>query len=107
MLSAVPDLKSGLASPIDFVLRKIAHITEYGILAWFFIRLGYSERKPGQNRIILLISWLAVTLYAVTDELHQSLVLGRQGTVIDVLIDSAGGLAAVLIWQLIKKTKIS
>lgn len=37
-LSSQPGLKSGLLWPYDFILRKLAHITEYAILFLLIIR---------------------------------------------------------------------
>ena len=43
------------------------------------------------------VAFVVGVLYAVTDELHQMLVPGRQGSLRDVLIDAAGVLAGVAI----------
>jgi VanZ family protein len=88
-LSAQPDLNSGLGT-LDFVLRKVAHMTEYGLLWLLWLRVLKYEQP---------LLALAITLaYAGTDELHQSFVEGRHGTPIDVMIDAAGiGVAALLL----------
>lgn len=84
-LSAQPDLSSGLGS-WDLVLRKLAHMTEYGLLYVLWRRA-----LPGAHA--LAAAAIAVG-YAVTDEWHQTVVPGRHGTPRDVLIDAAGvGLA--------------
>jgi VanZ family protein len=80
-LSAQPDLNSGLGD-WDFVLRKLAHMTEYGVLALLWWR-ALRTRSP-------LPAALIAIAYAVTDEYHQSFVAGRHGTPVDVLIDAAG-----------------
>lgn len=80
-LSAQPDLGSGLGS-WDLVLRKLAHMVEYGLL-FLLWRRALPAASP----------WAAAAIavgYAATDELHQSFVDGRQGTPVDVLIDAAG-----------------
>jgi VanZ family protein len=88
-LSAQPDLGTDLGT-IDLVLRKCAHMTEYGLLwvLWF--------RAFGWRR-----GWLAATIaigYAMTDELHQTGVDGRHGTPVDVLVDATGvAIAALLV----------
>jgi VanZ family protein len=81
VLSAQPHLSTGLGT-WDFVLRKAAHMTEYGLL-WF---LWY--RALGFRSL-----WTAVAItvaYAATDEFHQTYVAGRHGTPVDVLIDCVG-----------------
>lgn len=101
-LSSQPDLKSGLENRVDFVLRKLAHITEYGILtflAWrsFISSLGSSTSKLSK---ILIYAVIFSALYAISDEYHQFFVQGRVGSPIDVLIDSIGIIATAF---LIKK----
>jgi VanZ family protein len=80
-LSAQPDLSSGLGG-WDMVLRKLAHMTEYGLLFVLWRRA-----LPG------LSPWAAAAIavgYAITDEYHQTFVSGRHGAPLDVLIDAAG-----------------
>ena len=88
VLSAQPDLNSGLGV-WDTVLRKLAHMAEFGLLWWLWWRaLGFGHPAPS----------IAIALaYAVTDEFHQSFVEGRNGTPVDVLIDAAGAGAAMLL----------
>jgi VanZ family protein len=87
-LSAQPDLSSGLGTA-DLVLRKCAHMTEYGLLWWLWRRaLG-----PGTGATAAAIA----LLYAATDELHQTFVHGRHGSPIDVGIDGVGVLCAWLV----------
>ncbi|MBR2778883.1 MAG: VanZ family protein [Firmicutes bacterium] len=50
-------------------------------------------------------AWLFGTFYAVTDEVHQMLVPGRSGECRDVLIDSAGVLAGILLVIIVFKIK--
>jgi len=90
-LSNQPYLKSDLPNQWDFILRKIAHITEYAILAWLLIRaLQGNKLTWGQLTLAVVLS----ILYAVSDEYHQTFVLGREGTFRDVSIDSFGVLLA-------------
>jgi VanZ family protein len=90
-LSAQPNLSSGLGD-WDLVLRKLAHMTEYGLLWLLWWRaLGY--RRPGGAAAITLA-------YAATDELHQTFVTGRHGTPVDVLIDGVGVAVAATLVQL-------
>ena len=86
--SAQPDLGTGLGV-WDLVLRKLAHMAEYGLL-WFLWHRALGWRSPAVA--------VAITLaYAAGDELHQSFVEGRHGTPVDVLVDAAGVAAAVLL----------
>jgi VanZ like family len=87
-LSAQPHLSSGLGF-LDLILRKAAHMTEYGLL-WFLWFRAFGHRR----------AWLAVVItvaYAATDEYHQSFVAGRHGTPVDVLIDAVGIAIAIAV----------
>ena len=92
-LSAQPDLNSGLGT-WDTVLRKLAHMAEFGLLWW----LWYRALGPRH-----LVTAAAIAIgYAMSDELHQSFVEGRHGSPWDVAIDALGvGLAglAVVLWH--------
>ena len=79
--SAQPDLSSGLGT-WDTILRKAAHMAEYGLL-WLLWWRAFGYRNAAAAAGIAIG-------YAVTDEYHQSFVEGRHGTPVDVLIDAAG-----------------
>lgn len=79
VLSSIPGLGTGLGT-WDLALRKLAHATEFAILAALLVRAVNDLR-------------LAVAIgiaYAISDEIHQSFVSGRHGAPLDVAIDSAG-----------------
>jgi VanZ family protein len=86
-LSAQPNLNSGLGI-WDLMGRKLAHMAAFGLL-WALWR-----RALGRP-----LAALAITLaYAASDELHQSFVRGRNGSLWDVAIDAAGVGLAMLAW---------
>ena len=85
--SAIPSLGTGLGT-WDLVLRKLAHMAEYAVLA------ALLWRALGAYRLTFALA----VAYAATDELHQHFVAGRHAAVRDVVIDAAGaavGLALV------------
>ena len=92
-LSAQPSLDSGLGW-VDDVGRKLVHFGSYALLCALWQRL---LRGAGvERRRAALLAFAVTSLYAVSDELHQSTVAGRHGTPLDWVIDSAGAaLAAV------------
>jgi len=88
-LSSLPSIGTDLGA-IDLILRKAAHMTEFGLL-WLLINraLGWNASRAAA---------VAAIAYSVTDEIHQTTVDGRHGTPVDVLIDAAGvALAALLL----------
>lgn len=86
------------ASPVgwqDFIVRKTSHFLEYAILFVLYNRgLSSTTRLPIKKRLFLALA-LAIG-YAMTDELHQTTVLGRTGKPTDILIDSLGAVAGLL-----------
>ena len=74
-----------------FLLRKVAHFSEYALLCALWFR-ALRDALPLDRAVAAGVG--ICVAYAVTDELHQTLVDGRIGTWHDVLIDAAGALAA-------------
>jgi VanZ family protein len=85
-LSSIPSLDSGLGT-WDTVLRKLAHLAEYAVLGALLYRA--LRREPAAIAL--------GSLYAVTDEVHQAFVSGRQGSPLDWLIDTVGVVAGALL----------
>ena len=97
-------------APIDremlvFVVRKGAHFTEYMILGGFLVPAVKEWMAVDTTPVPVvrerITAWLAGTLYAVTDEIHQSFVPGRSCELRDMGIDSCGVLAGVLVVSLV------
>jgi len=93
MFSSMP---TGYASEIqwkDFIVKKSAHLVEFSILAVLLFRLlinsGMEKRKAGYWAVFLSV------FYAVTDEVHQIFTPGRDPTVRDIAIDTAGAVFGV------------
>jgi VanZ family protein len=83
-LSSIPDLGTGLGG-WDLALRKAAHFGEYAILGALLARALYNTMAAWA-----WIAWLAGAVYAMSDELHQHFVPGRQASPVDVVIDAVG-----------------
>ena len=89
---------------LDHIVRKTAHFMEYALLAAAWV-LHFVVRKKGYH-IGAYLSILFTSLYAVTDELHQTFVPGRSGQISDVLLDSCGAVTGALLFlSLIKIIK--
>ena len=90
LLSAQPSLDLGLGL-IDKIGRKLVHAAEYALLAalwWRALRTRLDERRAALAALVLS------SLYAASDEWHQSFVEGRHGSPLDVAFDAAGILLA-------------
>jgi VanZ family protein len=113
----------------SFVIRKVAHALEFGVLTVLtylsfassarisekksFIEMSSTDMKSGFEMNASFSLW-ATVLYAVFDEYHQIFVFERNGSIIDVLIGIAGGLAVIVFIRIIhaisfivKKIKLS
>ena len=90
---------------LELVIRKAAHMTEYAILFLLsylaMVKISMSQSRFYNRSIAVLIS----LLYACSDEMHQLLVPGRSGRMIDVGIDMAGVLIVLICMILSKNTK--
>lgn len=93
------EARTELMESINHIVRKTAHFCEYAILAAAFALHFYVRRRKGRwlyGKAIIFAS-----LYAATDEFHQTLVPGRGGMVKDVLLDSAGAVTGTFCFFLI------
>lgn len=104
-LSAQPNLGSWMSNPLENILRKGAHFAEYGLLAFFLWRLFYSGWKFFLGTSFA-ISLFLVTLYASSDEFHQFFVDGRNGSIIDVVVDFFSAFIILQFMILLVKRKL-
>lgn len=86
---------------LSFIIRKLAHFTEYLILG--FLTINMLNKNDISKKY--LISILICIIYATSDEIHQIFVPGRACQIRDILIDSIGSITGVYLDKLIN-TKI-
>ena len=90
--------KEYYAGQIELPVRKLAHKTEYCILA---ICISFPLYVYGLRGFWLFIfAGLFCVAFACTDEFHQSFVAGRSPAKTDVVIDSLGALIGIVLVQL-------
>ncbi|MGM0440991.1 MAG: VanZ family protein [Elusimicrobiota bacterium] len=98
--SSVPSLKSPFGI-WDLYLRKAAHVGVYFIL-YILVIFNFTRKNLKARILALVIS----SVYAVTDEYHQSFVPGRHMSLYDMAFDWIGcllGYASIYL----KKYKIT
>jgi VanZ family protein len=99
-----PHLAASGLDQMQFIIRKLGHLTEYAILALLIWRLinHYQFRTLHPRLEIQAIqAWVLATIYAVTDEYHQSFYRSRFASPWDVAIDATGAMIAlVAVWWL-------
>lgn len=88
--------QSNITHTITFLVRKTAHFLEYFILGILSATTAFTYK---QNKFYFKIfgAILFSILYAVSDEVHQYFVPGRACRLLDIGIDSAGSICAVLL----------
>lgn len=79
---------------IDVVVKKSGHAAGFGALALAFAS-ALPEGRPIKRRYV--VAWVLTLAYALTDEFHQSFVLTRNASALDVLIDSIGAAGSLLL----------
>lgn len=87
------------ADLIHFLIRKCAHVTLYFLLA---VSVSLPLYVYGLRGIpLMLVAGAFCVAFACGDEFHQSLVEGRGPSKRDVLIDSAGVFAGVIVVRIV------
>ena len=81
---------------VHFLVRKAAHLAEYGILGALLLRAVRDERKGWSVRWSAAAVLIAAVV-ASTDEWHQTLMPSRTGTVSDVVLDTVGAAVAQIL----------
>lgn len=84
---------------LTYIIRKFAHFTLYfiGALPVLMLLKTYNITKLKQY----IFTVLFCCIYACTDELHQLLIQGRNGNVIDVIIDTLGCVFGIIFIKIV------
>ncbi len=94
--------QTALTKSVSLFVRKAAHFSEFfvlGFLSTLYLKT-FEKPRPFLRAVLALIF---CALYAMSDELHQYFVPGRACRPLDVLIDSGGALAAIIIVSIFSK----
>lgn len=100
LLWLFPDISEARLASVHFSTRKAAHFIEYAILAFLARRAFITSTSESLKNHWFLLSLIYVVVVAVIDELHQTFVPTRTGSIYDSGIDVAGGftLLVVTLW---------
>lgn len=93
------EYQGDLEAVLEPVIRKMGHVSEYaamGMLVYVLLSQWIIKRK-----IPFTLLWVAIS--AAGDEFHQTFVPGRSGNVVDVFIDTGGGMLGIIICIVILK----
>lgn len=83
--------RSQVASPDIANIDKVTHFSVFGLLATLVCRLGSGWRAA-------VYAWIAVAVFGMLDEWHQSFVPGRSTELADWIADSLGAAVAVFLY---------
>lgn len=96
-LSSIHRAPVAMRQPLVEQGLNLSHFFFYAILA-AFVGLALSGRAPGAGiRHAGIVTFIVVSLFAVTDEWHQSMVPGRSASLGDLAVDLAGLCVVLLI----------
>jgi VanZ family protein len=101
-----PQISFATLNAIQFGIRKLGHLTEYGILAmllWRALRGG--TRRQMKMSILFLVAWVACVVFAASDEFHQSFVPSRTASPTDVMIDICGAFFGLVVCLMFARRK--
>jgi len=90
-------------------IRKLAHLSEYAILAFWASRAFWSSSVEFLQRYWFIFSLALVFLVASIDEYNQSFNLLRTGSIYDVWLDVSGGLLMIIVlkvWAVFNARKV-
>jgi VanZ family protein len=104
LLWLYPEISEARIALAHFLVRKAGHLTEYAILALLAARALSGSFHEALRRRWFYFSLLLVTVYALSDEFHQSFVPSRTASIYDSLIDIAGGMTA-LVWFALRRRR--
>lgn len=88
-LSSFNKLEISPVSWKDFVLRKFAHFWEYVFLYLLIFRAAKNSSHFKALKLLFFSLFLTI-FYSLSDELHQTFIVGRSGRLFDVGVDSLG-----------------
>ncbi len=99
LLTFSPDLSPQTIETVHNLIRKLAHVVEYGVLVLLLYRAVRQDSLEPRHWRWALPSLLLALLIAGLDEFHQSHTSMRTGSIRDLGLDSVGMLIAqMMIW---------
>lgn len=91
-LSATPASNLPYFGEFDIFVKKGGHAVGYALLGLSYF-YALPQRLTRTYRFVM--AWFMAVLFALSDEYHQSFVVGRNSSLIDVVIDGVGAFFAL------------
>jgi VanZ family protein len=100
-----PTISYHAIAAIHLALRKMGHLTEYGILAALLWRALRGSFTAVSRQLLSAITFVIAAAFAASDEFHQSFVPSRTAAVQDVFIDCVGALFAITLCVIFSRAR--
>jgi VanZ family protein len=98
LLGLVSDVPADRFGAVHLIVRKTAHLVEYGLLGFLAYRAFHCTWRDWPADRWWVGSLALALACATTDELYQSTVPSRTGSFWDVLVDAAGASLGVYLF---------
>ena len=105
--SSLPGSNPLLKSLEKYVWDKFLHLLEYMVLGILLVRALALSFKYRSFEHLIFMTFVFGSLYALSDEWHQSFVPMRDASLYDWMTDSMGLLAGAYVWggKIVKELK--
>ena len=104
VLRLFPGFYDAYLEALHFLVRRGAHVFEYGVLALLAVRALWLT-WPGRVVRAAAAALARVLAVAALDEAHQARLAARSGSPADVALDLAGGAAALCALGLLRRAR--
>ena len=96
-----PHTKEHTLQQINYIARKLAHFTEYALLAGLLFRAFRADSAARWRWRWATYSFNIAFVWALLDEFHQTFTHSRGGSIYDSLLDASGALFMLTIIALV------
>jgi len=96
LLWLFPDISEERITVVHIIVRKISHFSSYAVLGFLAARAFLTSTIGALRQHWFAVGTFLVVTYSLIDEYHQSFVPSRSASIYDSLIDTAGGLCALI-----------
>ncbi|UCD78287.1 MAG: VanZ family protein [Desulfobacterales bacterium] len=79
---------------------KLLHFAAYAVMGVLFYRAYQTLPVKNNIQLLMLLSMISASLYGISDEIHQSFVPYRDGSLFDGIADILGAVCGVYLYHL-------
>lgn len=104
LLRFFPQITPEQIDIVHFAIRKFGHWSEYFVLAVLILRAVLASSTASSFVRHASYAVLGSSVFALSDEWHQSFVPSREASLIDVMVDTFGAICGAAACALLKRT---